>query len=588
MKSIKPLVLILILSLNHVESYPYFPNCSPVNGNILTTLNGNISGACYNVSVNSANGVTFNSVMTWLAVPYAQPPVNNLRFANPVPYGSWNSTLDGTNWPNPCIQVAGSSPANITASGINSNGQEDCLYLNIFVPYTVYYNSVILKNVSARAPIYLFIHGGSFDSWASSYDQFEPSTLVAASNMIVVTIQYRLASFGFMYINGTNLSGNQAIWDQNMAMQWVYNNSALFGGDNTRITIGGQSAGSQSVGYHLLFPPSWPYFTNAILESGTPIVSNAQYLLSTSSASNYATKIGNNLNCSATTGTQLLNCFQNSSSILFNTASSPYWPYAPVVLDGVNFKMNPIQAFQTPGMFKNCNILVGSNSKEYAFFEQPYTSNSHSQQISSYTYANLVSALSSSPFSYNQTFINNLIQLYNNSNQLGSTASYLDYLIQIQTDFKYRCPTMIMSNLTSNYGFNVFSYYYNYQISSSEFQPLYSAVHADELAMVFAQPLSLKAQPFLTSMNYWPPKSNNTYSSLERNISSLFVNYWSNFVATGNVNRIGNQMWSVWNQNGGSFLNMTGITNLSFTPVNTIYSMAQDTICQMLYPQWVW
>jgi carboxylesterase type B len=145
-----------------------------------------------------------------------------------------------------------------------------------------------------------------------------------------------------------------------------------------------------------------------------------------------------------------------------------------------------------------------------------------------------------------------------------------------------------MSNLTSNYGFNVFSYYYNYQISSSEFQPLYSAVHADELAMVFAQPLSLKAQPFLTSMNYWPPKSNNTYSSLERNISSLFVNYWSNFVATGNVNGIGNQMWSVWNQNGGSFLNMTGITNLSFTPVNTIYSMAQDTICQMLYPQWVW
>lgn len=214
------------------EAYPYFPLCSSSSSNILTTLNGKISGACYNVTVNyGSKPKSYNQVMTFLSVPYAFPPVGNFRFARPIPIGNWNSILNGTNWPSPCIQIVNGG-STINANGVNSNGQEDCLYLNIFVPYGVY------NNKSTKAPIYFFIHGGSFDQWATAYDAFEPSTLVAATNMIVVTVQYRLGSFGFLYINGTNAVGNQAILDQNLALKWVYNNAANFGGDNTRITIG--------------------------------------------------------------------------------------------------------------------------------------------------------------------------------------------------------------------------------------------------------------------------------------------------------------------------------------------------------------
>ena len=147
-----------------------------------------------------------------------------------------------------------------------------------------------------------------------------------------------------------------------------------------------------------------------------------------------------------------------------------------------------------------------------------------------------------------------------------------------------------MSNVTSNSGsnFNVFTYYYNYQISTSEFSSHYTAVHEDELAMVFAQPLSNKSQPFLTTSNKWPPTSSSTYGSIEKTIASYFVNYWSNFVKTGNVNGNGYTNWPAWTSAAGSFLNMTGTTASSFNPTSTSYSMSSDVICQMLYPQWNW
>lgn len=91
------------------------------------------------------------------------------------------------------------------------------------------------------------------------------TVLASLSNEVVVTINYRLGIFGFFYKDGTEAKGYQALLDQNLALKWVYDNAATFGGDISRITIGGESAGSWSVGYHLIFPKSWLFFRNAIL-----------------------------------------------------------------------------------------------------------------------------------------------------------------------------------------------------------------------------------------------------------------------------------------------------------------------------------
>ena len=82
---------------------------------------------------------------------------------------------------------------------------------------------------------------------------------------------FRLDAFGFLYLDDSIATGNQGFLDQNMALKWIYNNAFSFGGDNSKITVSGQSAGSWLVGFHLFYPDSWPYFRNAIMLSGTPL-----------------------------------------------------------------------------------------------------------------------------------------------------------------------------------------------------------------------------------------------------------------------------------------------------------------------------
>ena len=108
------------------------------------------------------------------------------------------------------------------------------------------------------------MHGGS--NLFGSASEYNASAIVAMSDIIVVTINYRLGPFGFFTIYNTEAKGNQGFLDQSLAFKWVYENAPLFGGDPTKITIGGESAGAWDVGFHLLYKPSWPYFNKAIMQ----------------------------------------------------------------------------------------------------------------------------------------------------------------------------------------------------------------------------------------------------------------------------------------------------------------------------------
>ncbi len=154
----------------------------------------------------------------------------------------------------------------------------------------------------------------------------------------------------------------QALLDQNLALKWIYENAAEFGGDKERITIGGESAGSWSVGYHLVFKKSWPYFRNAILQSGTPF--RPYYgtrLLSSDEANLIATNIGKSVDC--IDQNSLLNCLQSVSVDLINNKSYEFTTYAALVRDSNVFDQEPKQLFEK-GEFKQCRILTGSNNYE--------------------------------------------------------------------------------------------------------------------------------------------------------------------------------------------------------------------------------
>ena len=113
-----------------------------------------------------------------------------------------------------------------------------------------------------------WIHGGGLSVGSASESLYEMSTMVAMSDVIGVTINYRLGHFGFSYFEGTDATGNQGFLDQSLALKWVYENAERFGGDRSRITIFGESGGAWAVNFHLFYPGSWPYFRNAIMQSG--------------------------------------------------------------------------------------------------------------------------------------------------------------------------------------------------------------------------------------------------------------------------------------------------------------------------------
>lgn len=235
----------------------------------------------------------------------------------------------------------------------------------------------------------------------------------------------------------------------------VYDNAAMFGGDNTKITIGGQSAGSWAVGYQLMFQPSWPYFRGAIMQSGNPIESGSKRMLTSDESTLKSIGMGKILGCQTPpniTNQELFQCIQSSHINATKYAASLNWYYPPVVANGIHFSEDPEVAFAN-GNVKRCSILTGSNSKDRAFFE---TKSIKATDL--YKEANLTHDISTyfaqSLFRYkvlnittSSQLATKLIEMYKNSDYLFQNPDYLDYFIQMTTDERYKCPAYAISGI---------------------------------------------------------------------------------------------------------------------------------------------
>ncbi|XP_046577946.1 juvenile hormone esterase-like [Haliotis rubra] len=183
----------------------------------------------------------------YYGIPYAKPPVGDLRFRKPQPHPGVSDVFNASSHGLPCLQRY-SFPAM----------SEDCLTLNVFLPNAT--------DVSSRVPVMVWIDGLGFVYGCASL--YEPWQLVTKGDVIVVTIQYRLGIFGFFSTKKPIAPGNYGLWDQHLALQWVKTNIEAFGGDSNNITIIGESAGAASVAYHVLCPGSKGLFQRAVLQSG--------------------------------------------------------------------------------------------------------------------------------------------------------------------------------------------------------------------------------------------------------------------------------------------------------------------------------
>ncbi|HXX20432.1 MAG TPA: carboxylesterase family protein [Candidatus Acidoferrum sp.] len=202
-------------------------------------------------------------VRVYKGVPFAAPPVGDMRWKPPQPAAPWQGVRQAAQFGNSCAQTP--MPANSVYGGIAPPpASEDCLYLNIWTP---------AKSADDRLPVMVWIHGGGFAHSTGAAFGYDGENL-ARKGVVVVTINYRLGIFGFLALpeltaeSPHHASGNYALLDQIAALEWIHCNIAAFGGDSTRVTIFGQSAGSASVNVLMASPLAKGLFVRAIGESG--------------------------------------------------------------------------------------------------------------------------------------------------------------------------------------------------------------------------------------------------------------------------------------------------------------------------------
>ncbi|XP_012939536.1 acetylcholinesterase-1-like [Aplysia californica] len=196
------------------------------------------------------NGKTY---VGFRGIPYAKPPIGELRFAKPEPHPKLEGQFNAKEEAVPCIRplshLYGTPP-----------GREDCLLLNIFM------QNLPLDPMNHRRKVLVFIHGGGYSVGASR--EYDPGTLITTDDIIVVTLNYRLGILGFMSTEDEASPGNFGLWDQALALNWVKTHIASFGGDPDDVTVAGESAGGISIQLLAISPFGKGLFTKMFSLSG--------------------------------------------------------------------------------------------------------------------------------------------------------------------------------------------------------------------------------------------------------------------------------------------------------------------------------
>jgi len=222
----------------------------------------------------AVRGAWDEGIAVFRGIPYAEAPVDDLRWKPPVAKAHWDGVRDATEFGPPCFQSEARPTANNIYAEELGTMSEDCLTLNVWAPPD-----------AADAPVLVWIHGGALVAGASSFGMYDGARL-AGEGVVVVSLNYRLGVLGFLAHpelsaeSAQDISGNYGFLDQIEALRWIERNIAAFGGDPGNVTIAGESAGGLSVMYLMTSPSARGLFDKAIMQSSymisTPALKEAQ------------------------------------------------------------------------------------------------------------------------------------------------------------------------------------------------------------------------------------------------------------------------------------------------------------------------
>ncbi|MFC6635150.1 carboxylesterase/lipase family protein [Microbulbifer taiwanensis] len=315
------------------------------------TLAGPISG-----SVDIETGVH-----RFLGIPYALPPIGELRWQPPRPVPPWQTPYCADDFGMPAAQ---NPSALIEVRGPDGEvpEKEDCLYLNIYAP---------AGSVGKKLPVMLWVHGGSFYMGSGCQDIYNGRYLAQSGRAIVVTFNYRLGALGFLRLRDIcdiSASGNEGLQDQIAALEWVRKNIPAFGGNPDNITLFGESAGAMSIAALMAAPNCRGLFRRAIVQSGSPLAIHSR-----DRASDLAQAYVEHLD-QISGGEPLRNAstqslLQAQKAVLSDPRMEKRWgqlPFKPV-LDGELLQIEPMAALRG-GNGSEVSLLLGNNLDEWNLF----------------------------------------------------------------------------------------------------------------------------------------------------------------------------------------------------------------------------
>lgn len=326
----------------HIFTIVEFTNCA-----VVTIPDGQIEGT----TLMSRRNVTFHA---FLGIPFAKPPIVELRFRDPLPNDPWTGTLNATSYRHTCSQPEGLMPA--------ANIGEDCLHLNVFTEN-------LPDSGNGLKPVIVYIHGGGFVMGSAIISS---PMVMMDRDIVFVTINYRMGAFGFLATGSAEAPGNAGLKDQVRALEWIKRNIVAFGGDSDRITVWGMSCGAFSITALMASPLSRGLFHRVIGMSGS-ITSHKNL---TSDLMDVVNIFATRLNCENANRDAIVQCMRNrteaeilSVQMALPNGPCPALPFWPVVEpDFGQIRLladQPTHLFEI-GNFTKVPTLIGIISEEFA------------------------------------------------------------------------------------------------------------------------------------------------------------------------------------------------------------------------------
>ncbi|XP_013397404.1 fatty acyl-CoA hydrolase precursor, medium chain [Lingula anatina] len=482
----------------------------------ISTRNGPIQGHALTIQ-----GKTLNR---FLGVPYAKPPLGDLRFKKPQPVENWTGVKNTTVFGDSCMQLV--TPEFPLPKKIS----EDCLTLNLFVPGDIHINN--------SKAVMVYIHGGGYNTGETDILIFD--TFALQGDVIVVTVNYRLGPFGFLTTGDVNAPGNAGLWDQIEGLKWVRDNIENFGGDPNRVTIFGESAGGGSVSQLATTLAARGLFHRFISMSGTA-VSDWAFV---DGSADIATKMANILGCNSSKSdtAKLVACLRGVDKARLLNASlqvpaySTGLTFAPVV-DGDMFRQPVTESLQNPDSelvrhFRSLDYMGGFLNSDGGGMLLGMAFN-YSQGIEPHLLRDeLIPNIAKTISTYFESEVAQAIQrvyFSSASEDLGANARGF---VNLQTDTAFAVSTVkfLSHHLSSSNGTgSSYLYYFTKEPSFGHLIPMpawfQGANHADDVAFMLHGQLDLSGL------------INITLTEAEREFCTNLVNYWTNFAKSGNPNK---------------------------------------------------